>query len=127
MSQTVVVTGASGFIGKHIVKALLDAGYTVRGSVRSDAKADETRAAVGPEHFDRLSFVHLDLGSDEGWTEALQGADALFLVTEWNEFRRPDFEAVHAALKNPVVFDGRNIYSRPVLEKLGFTYYGVGV
>jgi len=59
--------------------------------------------------------------------DALKGADALLLVTEWNEFRRPDFEAVRDLLKSPVVFDGRNIYSRPVLEKLGFTYYGVGV
>ncbi|MEM9654262.1 MAG: aldehyde reductase [Actinomycetota bacterium] len=77
MSQTVVVTGASGFIGKHIVKALLDGGYTVRGSVRSDAKAEETREAVGPDGLDRLSFVHLDLNSDDGWEEALVGADAL--------------------------------------------------
>ncbi len=59
--------------------------------------------------------------------DALQDADALLLVTEWNEFRRPDFEAVRDQMKNPVIFDGRNIYSRPVLEKLGFTYYGVGV
>ena len=57
---------------------------------------------------------------------ALEGADALVLVTEWNEFRRPDFEAVKAALKTPVVFDGRNIYPRASLEKLGFTYYGIG-
>ena len=57
---------------------------------------------------------------------ALEGADALVLVTEWNEFRRPDFDAVKAALKTPVVFDGRNIYPRATLEKLGFTYYGIG-
>ncbi|MDZ4772837.1 MAG: UDP-glucose/GDP-mannose dehydrogenase family protein [Planctomycetota bacterium] len=57
---------------------------------------------------------------------ALEGADALVLVTEWNEFRRPDFEAVKAALKTPVIFDGRNVYPRATLEKLGFTYYGVG-
>jgi UDPglucose 6-dehydrogenase len=58
--------------------------------------------------------------------DALPGANALVLVTEWNEFRRPDFEAVKAALKEPVVFDGRNIYRRTTLEKLGFTYYGIG-
>jgi UDPglucose 6-dehydrogenase len=57
---------------------------------------------------------------------ALDGADALVLVTEWNEFRRPDFDAVKAALKHPVVFDGRNIYPRATLERLGFTYHGIG-
>ncbi len=57
---------------------------------------------------------------------ALQGADGLVLVTEWNEFRRPDFEAVKAALRTPVVFDGRNIYPRATLERLGFKYYGIG-
>ncbi|HVS09962.1 MAG TPA: UDP-glucose/GDP-mannose dehydrogenase family protein [Planctomycetota bacterium] len=58
--------------------------------------------------------------------DALEGADALVLVTEWNEFRRPDFEAVKELLRTPVIFDGRNIYRRKTLEKLGFTYYGVG-
>ena len=57
---------------------------------------------------------------------ALEGADALVLITEWNDFRRPDFEAVKAELKYPVVFDGRNIYSRATLEKLGFEYFGIG-
>jgi UDPglucose 6-dehydrogenase len=47
-------------------------------------------------------------------------------VTEWNEFRRPDFELIRARLKQPIVFDGRNVYSRGVLEKLGFEYYGIG-
>ena len=58
--------------------------------------------------------------------DALKGADALVIVTEWNEFRRPDFKAVKAALRTPVIFDGRNIYPRRTLEELGFTYYGIG-
>ncbi|MEL6713462.1 MAG: UDP-glucose/GDP-mannose dehydrogenase family protein, partial [Planctomycetota bacterium] len=58
--------------------------------------------------------------------QAAEGADALVIVTEWNEFRRPDFDAVKAALKQPVVFDGRNIFPRKTLEDLGFTYYGIG-
>ncbi len=79
MPSTVVVTGASGFIGKHITKALLDGGYRVRATVRSDAKAAETRAAVGTDgdRGERLEFVHLDLMSDEGWDTALVGTDAL--------------------------------------------------
>ena len=58
--------------------------------------------------------------------DALSGADALILITEWNEFRRPDFEAVKRLLKHPVIFDGRNIYRRKTVEQLGFTYYGIG-
>jgi UDPglucose 6-dehydrogenase len=58
--------------------------------------------------------------------QALEGADALVVVTEWNEFRRPDFRAVKAALRRPIIFDGRNIYPRRTLEELGFTYYGIG-
>jgi UDPglucose 6-dehydrogenase len=58
--------------------------------------------------------------------DALDGADALILITEWNEFRRPDFDEVKRRLTRPVVFDGRNIYTRKTLEELGFTYYGIG-
>ena len=58
--------------------------------------------------------------------EAVKGADALVLVTEWNEFRRPDFEAIKSAMRTPAVFDGRNIYPRAALERLGFAYYGIG-
>jgi UDPglucose 6-dehydrogenase len=58
--------------------------------------------------------------------DAVQEADALVLVTEWNEFRRPDFAAIKTALKEPIVFDGRNIWTRSTLEELGFTYYGIG-
>jgi len=58
--------------------------------------------------------------------EALRGADALALVTEWNEFRTPDFQRMKKLMKTPVVFDGRNIYSQEELRKMGFTYYGIG-
>ncbi|MFM1873513.1 MAG: hypothetical protein RL398_2935 [Planctomycetota bacterium] len=58
---------------------------------------------------------------------ALQGCDALLLVTEWREFRVPDWTKVKAAVKDHVVFDGRNIYSGAELRKNGFTYYGIGV
>jgi UDPglucose 6-dehydrogenase len=58
--------------------------------------------------------------------EALQGADALMIVTEWQEFRSPDFERIRAALREPVVFDGRNLYAPEVLARLGIRYYGVG-
>jgi len=58
--------------------------------------------------------------------EALKAADALILVTEWNEFRNPDFEKMKKLLKDPVIFDGRNQYSRREMRELGFDYVGVG-
>ncbi len=58
--------------------------------------------------------------------ECLENADALTLLTEWNEFRKPDFEKISRLLKNKVIFDGRNIYNIERLRKLGFTYYGIG-
>ena len=57
---------------------------------------------------------------------AAEGADALVLVTEWNEFRHPDFSRIRKSLKSPVLFDGRNIYNPAQLVKEGFTYYGIG-
>jgi UDPglucose 6-dehydrogenase len=57
---------------------------------------------------------------------ALVDADALVLVTEWNEFRNPNWTVIEKIMKNKVVFDGRNIYEKEVLQQAGFTYYGIG-
>ncbi len=59
--------------------------------------------------------------------EALTGADALLLITEWREFRMPQWDRVKEALKSPIVFDGRNIYSGAELRSAGFTYSGIGL
>ena len=58
--------------------------------------------------------------------DTLSGADALIVVTEWNEFRSPDFASVRNALNNPVIFDGRNLYDPDYLRQLGFVHYGIG-
>lgn len=58
---------------------------------------------------------------------ALKQADALILVTEWKEFRSPDFEEISKRLNNKIIFDGRNQYDRSSLQKLGFEYYQIGV
>jgi len=58
--------------------------------------------------------------------EILKGADALVIVTEWNEFREPDFDKIKRLLKTPVIFDGRNIYNPSKLKEMGFEYYGIG-
>jgi UDPglucose 6-dehydrogenase len=58
--------------------------------------------------------------------DALKGADALVIATEWNEFREPDFNRMRKLMKTPVIFDGRNIFSPEQMRNLGFTYYSVG-
>ena len=58
--------------------------------------------------------------------DALQGADCLVIVTEWQQFRSPDFEAIKSKLKDPVIIDGRNLYSPEQMAKKGITYYAIG-
>jgi UDPglucose 6-dehydrogenase len=58
--------------------------------------------------------------------EALKGADCLAIVTEWNEFRRPDFERMRKLMRAPVIFDGRNLFTPDQMKQSGFTYYSIG-
>jgi UDPglucose 6-dehydrogenase len=58
--------------------------------------------------------------------DALQGADGLAIVTEWNEFRRPDLDRMKTLLKAPVIFDGRNLFAPDHMKQHGFTYYSIG-
>jgi UDPglucose 6-dehydrogenase len=58
--------------------------------------------------------------------DAAEGADGLFLVTEWNEFRRPDFKYLRQLMRAPVIFDGRNVFKPQEAREEGFTYYGIG-
>jgi UDPglucose 6-dehydrogenase len=69
--------------------------------------------------FPQLRFV-------DSAMEALQGADALVIVTEWKEFRTPDFEAIRDALKRRVIFDGRNIYDPALMAGFGLEYHSIG-
>ena len=83
MTQTVLLTGASGYIAKHIALQLLEAGYNVRGTVRDLSRGAEVTEAIRPHLKDdsnletRLAFVALDLTTDTGWTEAMDGVDVL--------------------------------------------------
>lgn len=83
MPQTILLTGATGYIAKHIALQLLEAGYHVRGTVRNLARGAEVTAAVSPHLTNaddlatRLTFVALDLGSDDGWDTAMVGIDAV--------------------------------------------------
>jgi len=96
-----------------VIDSLLEAGATV--SAFDPEAREECRRHLG----DRIDYA-------ESPMDALEGADALILITEWNEFRRPDFDRVKELLRQPLIFDGRNIYSRSRLEQKGFTYYGIG-
>jgi len=58
--------------------------------------------------------------------DAVDGADALVVVTEWNEFREPDFPRIKSLLRRPAIFDGRNIYDPAEMKRLGFEYQGIG-
>ena len=82
MPRTILVTGATGYIAKHLVRQLLDAGHSVVGSVRNELRDAEMRAALGPAVRDesalaRYRSVPLDLTSDEGWDAAMEGVDAV--------------------------------------------------
>ena len=96
-----------------IINRLLEVGARIK--VYDPAAMDE----VKKEFYDRIKY------SKKSY-DALEGADALVLITEWNEFREPDFERILKLMNTPVVFDGRNIFNPRKLQGMGFTYYGVG-
>jgi UDPglucose 6-dehydrogenase len=96
-----------------VIEELLKAGARVQAF---DPEAtEEARKVFG----DRIHYT------DRNY-DALAGASALLILTEWNEFRRPDFRRIKKLLKNPVIFDGRNIYDSADLQKVGFKYYSIG-
>lgn len=80
-----------------------------------------------PEAMDNVRHVYGDrLTYSERPLDALRGAHALAIVTEWGDFRRPDFEQMRKLMAAPVVFDGRNLYEPSQMKALGFTYYSIG-
>ena len=100
-------------------RSLMEAVWAAGGKVRAyDPQArEEARHIYG----DREDLVLCDSAG-----AALEGADALAVVTEWQEFRSPQFEDIKAALSQPVIFDGRNIYDPETMAELGITYYSIG-
>ena len=96
-----------------VIESLLDGGARVQAF---DPEAMEEARKI---FADRIQYTHRNY-------DALHGASALLILTEWNEFRRPDFGRIKKLLKQPIIFDGRNIYDPSELQKLGFTYYSIG-
>lgn len=100
---------------REVVRALVSRGATV--SAYDPVAADEAARVL--DGTAGLTFA-------QDMMSALQGADALLIVTEWKMFRAPDFEALRAALKAPVIFDGRNMYDPAWVRGLGFVYHAIG-
>jgi UDPglucose 6-dehydrogenase len=96
-----------------LIDALLAAGVALR--VHDPEALGNVRAIYG----DRLIYCDRPYG-------ALEQADALAIVTEWNEFRNPDFEVMARLLRQPVIFDGRNLYDPARMAAIGFVYQGMG-
>lgn len=96
-----------------IIEQLLKRGAKVKG--------------FDPEAMEQVQkYTDLDIDLVDNMYEALEGADALCIVTEWNEFRTPDFGKIKSLLKEPVIFDGRNIYDLEHMGEKGFYYNSIG-
>jgi UDPglucose 6-dehydrogenase len=96
-----------------LIEALLDAGAEV--AAHDPVAMPETERRLGK----RICFASSSY-------EALEGSDALVVVTDWNEYRHPDFGRMKRTLKSPVVVDGRNLYDARKMRALGFTYESIG-
>jgi UDPglucose 6-dehydrogenase len=96
-----------------LIDALLEAGAQLR------VHDPEALTNLRSLHGERLAYCDRPYG-------ALEQADALAVVTEWNEFRNPDFEVMRRLMRQPIIFDGRNVYDPTRMATLGFTYHGIG-
>ena len=96
-----------------LISALLDEGVSI--CAHDPAASDHARALLG----NRIDYAETNY-------EALSGADALVVVTDWNEYRHPDFERVKRTLRQPVIVDGRNLYDVEKMRELGVRYHSIG-
>jgi len=96
-----------------LIDALLDEGVSI--CAHDPASVEHARALLG----NRIDYAETNY-------EALAGADALVVVTDWNEYRNPDFERVKRTLRQPVIVDGRNLYDVEKMRELGVRYYSIG-
>jgi UDPglucose 6-dehydrogenase len=96
-----------------LVEALLSAGASVQAF---DPEAMRIAKSIFGSKITYVSNAY----------DAVKGADALAIVTEWNEFRRPDFARIRSLMRSPIVFDGRNLFAPAQMKQNGFTYYSIG-
>ena len=97
-----------------MIDQLIEAGCKVK--VFDPAAMDATKKVLG----DKVTYA-------KGMYDAAEGVDALLVVTEWNEFRNPDFERLKSTMRAPLILDGRNLFDAVDLRGQGFTYFGIGV
>ena len=102
-----------------LLQALIEAGAMVKAY-------DPVAMATARRELPQAWFNNRQLQLVEEQYQALEGADAMILMTEWKPFRHPDFERIKRILKNPVIFDGRNQYDPKLLRESGFEYSGIG-
>ncbi len=95
------------------IKALLEAGCEI--AVYDPEAMENVKELFG----DQITYCKSPY-------EAIEGADALTIMTEWPQFRTPDFDRIQQSLKNKVIFDGRNLFELEQMEELGFTYVSIG-
>jgi len=101
----------------YLVKALVDSGAKI---IAYDPEASKNfKAYMGAEYAEKITYASNPIN-------ALDGSDALLICTDWNEFRRPNFEDFKEKLNKPIIFDGRNLYDLGRMEKAGIHYYSVG-
>ena len=113
----VFVTGGTGYIGSRLIPALIGRGHRVAALARRESAqrlASGCRVVIG------------DALDGSSYAPAIDGADALAIITEWQEFRSPDFDTIRDKLSNPVIFDGRNIYDPGLVKSFGLQYFGIG-
>jgi UDPglucose 6-dehydrogenase len=96
-----------------VIEELLRRGASV------EAHDPEALAVARGIFEDRIHYHRLNY-------DALEGTDALIIVTDWNEFRRPDFARMRDAMKTPIIIDGRNLYEHDAMRRHGFAYYPIG-
>ena len=102
--------------------------------MRSDAPALARTRGASVQAYDPVAMSEArrvfgklpGLAYAESQAAALQGADALLIVTEWRQFKSPDFEQIRASLKQPLIFDGRNLYDPELMKTLGIDYQAIG-
>ena len=100
----------------YIIKDLVNRGASIQ--------AYDPKAMDEAKHFYLKDVPNVSYFNSK--YETLQGADAMILLTEWKEFRSPDFEELKQQLNEPVIFDGRNQYNYQLMQELGFEYFQIG-